>query len=79
MVENEKEKYRKEILRLEKYVKYMNVCETLKISYTNLRAFKQGDDRKMSVKSLQRIEDFVNNNYELEVEQYGNKIGRAHV
>ena len=72
MVENENKKYRKEILRLEKYVKYMNVCETLKISYTNLRAFKQGDDRKMSVKSLQRIEDFVNNNYELEVEQYGN-------
>lgn len=67
-MENEKEKYRREIIRLEKYVKYMNVCETLKISYTNLRAFKRGEDRKMSVKSLQRIEDFVNNNYKVEGE-----------
>lgn len=62
----DKESYREELLKLDEYVKYFNVCKTLHISYSNLRQFKNGDDRKMSIKALKRISDFINNNYELE-------------
>lgn len=63
MEKSKKELYREEFKRIDHFVKFGNVCEALNISSSNFAVFKAGDDRRLSLKALQRISEFIKNNY----------------